>query len=335
MRKTIVIVLVVFLALSSVSAFAAEYKDKATVKKVQQALNDAGYDCGKPDGAAGKKTKAAITNYQTDKGLTVSGVIDDELLDALGINEEKSVENTGESEAASIDDSGVNLLDSMGNRVTGDFDEPALTHPEERYDILLDKADGPEDVLYIMLDGANDETKDIEENGALYISEHQMVDDNGNAALMVDMTIQNTPYGKAIIMKTQFLWMKYYVYCIGHYGFSYDGTTVESNNDVFSDEAFSDYCESYHFPYGSLKKLRGMRQDENGYTYFFIKSDDSLSFEFVVGAGLRIVQLRVYEEDENGVLKLSQYADYDVGPAWEIPQVVLDEMGKVLEPVKK
>ena len=87
MKKLICLVLAVLLTLSAVSVFAEGYTDKDTVKKVQQALNDAGYDCGTPDGAAGKKTKAAITSYQTDKGLTVTGVIDDELLLALGLTE--------------------------------------------------------------------------------------------------------------------------------------------------------------------------------------------------------------------------------------------------------
>ena len=41
-------------------------------ERLQEKLNAAGYNCGTPDGAAGKKTKAAITSYQTDKGLTVT-----------------------------------------------------------------------------------------------------------------------------------------------------------------------------------------------------------------------------------------------------------------------
>ena len=92
MKKLICLVLAVLLTLSAVSVFAEGYTDKDTVKKVQQALNDAGYDCGTPDGAAGKKTKAAITSYQTDKGLTVTGVIDDELLLALGLTEAETDE---------------------------------------------------------------------------------------------------------------------------------------------------------------------------------------------------------------------------------------------------
>ena len=107
MKKLICLALAVMLALSAVSAFAAEYTDKDTVKKVQQALNDAGYDCGTPDGAAGKKTKAAITSFQTDKGLTITGVIDDELLVALGLAEteaDKTAEDTpAEAETAGVE----------------------------------------------------------------------------------------------------------------------------------------------------------------------------------------------------------------------------------------
>ena len=70
-------------------AFAAEYKDKATVKKVQQALNDCGYDCGTPDGSSGKKTRKAIENFQKDKGLEVTGTVTDALWEALGFYEAK------------------------------------------------------------------------------------------------------------------------------------------------------------------------------------------------------------------------------------------------------
>ena len=85
MKKTIALILAALLALSMVSALAAEYTDKETVKKVQQALNDMGFDCGTPDGAAGKKTRAAITDYQSVNGMEPTGTIDDALLSALGL----------------------------------------------------------------------------------------------------------------------------------------------------------------------------------------------------------------------------------------------------------
>ena len=62
-----------------------EYKDATTIRIVQQALNDAGYNCGNPDGVAGGKTTEAVTKYQTDKGLTVNGLVTDELLQALNV----------------------------------------------------------------------------------------------------------------------------------------------------------------------------------------------------------------------------------------------------------
>ena len=62
-----------------------EYNDKSIVMEVQSALNEAGYDCGKPDGIAGKGTAAAVTQYQTDKGLNVTGTITYELLISLGV----------------------------------------------------------------------------------------------------------------------------------------------------------------------------------------------------------------------------------------------------------
>ena len=62
-----------------------EYTDKATVKSVQVALNDAGFPCGTPDGAAGKKTKAALSDYQAANGLTVTGTITHETLVSMGL----------------------------------------------------------------------------------------------------------------------------------------------------------------------------------------------------------------------------------------------------------
>ena len=61
------------------------YSDKETIQKVQAALNEKGYDCGTPDGEAGPKTQEAIQKYKTDNGLEASPVIDDILLESLGI----------------------------------------------------------------------------------------------------------------------------------------------------------------------------------------------------------------------------------------------------------
>ena len=66
---------------------APETFDKAAVRAVQAALNAAGYDCGQPDGLAGKKTAAAVSAYQRDHGMPETGEITRALLEALGVSE--------------------------------------------------------------------------------------------------------------------------------------------------------------------------------------------------------------------------------------------------------
>lgn len=56
-----------------------------TIKQVQQALNDKGYDCGVADGIMGEKTKNAVEQFQKDNGLTIDGIIGKQVKDALGI----------------------------------------------------------------------------------------------------------------------------------------------------------------------------------------------------------------------------------------------------------
>lgn len=57
----------------------------ADIKKIQEKLNELGYDCGKADGIAGKKTTAAIKKFQKDQGLTVDGIAGSKTKKALGI----------------------------------------------------------------------------------------------------------------------------------------------------------------------------------------------------------------------------------------------------------
>ena len=63
------------------------------VKKLQQALIDAGYDVGEADGIFGTKTKNAVMEFQKDKGLKVDGIAGTETLSALNIKTQNT--NTG------------------------------------------------------------------------------------------------------------------------------------------------------------------------------------------------------------------------------------------------
>lgn len=60
-----------------------DYSAPPIVKMVQTGLNDAGYNCGTPDGDAGLNTVTAIKNFQQDHGLDPSGIIDSALINAL------------------------------------------------------------------------------------------------------------------------------------------------------------------------------------------------------------------------------------------------------------
>lgn len=55
------------------------------VKRLQTALNAAGFNCGKPDGAFGPGTQAAVKAFQTAKHLGVDGVAGAQTMGALGL----------------------------------------------------------------------------------------------------------------------------------------------------------------------------------------------------------------------------------------------------------
>lgn len=137
MKKYIALILAALLALSTLTAaFAATYTDKETVKKVQQALNDAGYNCGTPDGVAGKKTAAAITQYQTDKGLEASGEIDDALLESMGIAVEKPEAPTEATEQPPEQTDSVSSENAEANQ-SADLNDPQVLAMYYNYAFLL------------------------------------------------------------------------------------------------------------------------------------------------------------------------------------------------------
>ena len=67
------------------SAFGEAYSDMDTVLAVQEALNAAGYSCGRADGLIGSRTTKAISAYQRDQGLAETGTITDEVLASIDV----------------------------------------------------------------------------------------------------------------------------------------------------------------------------------------------------------------------------------------------------------
>lgn len=60
-----------------------EIIDKETIKEVQELLNAKGYQCGTPDGIAGKNTCNAVIQYKEDNNMEATSTIDQEFVDSL------------------------------------------------------------------------------------------------------------------------------------------------------------------------------------------------------------------------------------------------------------
>lgn len=64
--------------------FKLEY-NRDEIKKMQQKLNELGFDCGEPDGIISTKMEQAIRYFQQSKGLEPDGRIGSETKEALGL----------------------------------------------------------------------------------------------------------------------------------------------------------------------------------------------------------------------------------------------------------
>ncbi len=94
MRRIFALIIVV--ALVSITVCAATLSLGARgedVKKLQEALNKAGYSVGEADGIFGTKTKTALMEFQKANGLKVDGIAGAETLSKLKINTPNN--NTG------------------------------------------------------------------------------------------------------------------------------------------------------------------------------------------------------------------------------------------------
>ena len=122
-----------------------QYTDSATVQIVQQALNEAGFDCGNPDGKAGAKTQEALKAYQQSKGINVNGVITDELLEAMGVADQVS-------EAAKLEASKAEYSsDYSYNTIARDAENYKDTKVKFRGKVLQEGSFGIDGMNYIRL----------------------------------------------------------------------------------------------------------------------------------------------------------------------------------------
>jgi uncharacterized protein YcfJ len=59
--------------------------DRETIREVQTALNERGYDVGTPDGALGSRTRSALRRFQRENNLPITGRVDRNTAEALGV----------------------------------------------------------------------------------------------------------------------------------------------------------------------------------------------------------------------------------------------------------
>lgn len=86
MRK-ILVSSILALSLAAIPVMAQSH---STIREVQQALKDKGFDPGSVDGINGHATRAAIKQFQAKNNLTADGRLGPKTLDALGVKQAKS-----------------------------------------------------------------------------------------------------------------------------------------------------------------------------------------------------------------------------------------------------
>jgi photosystem II stability/assembly factor-like uncharacterized protein len=93
---------------------AAPKPSSDVVRHAQEALERAGYEIGSPDGQLGPRTVAAISRFQTDRYLAVSGQLDEATLAALLVNINATFTG-GSGHVAGLSDP-INALVSFSDR---------------------------------------------------------------------------------------------------------------------------------------------------------------------------------------------------------------------------
>lgn len=63
-------------------------KETTEIRQVQEALKKKGEDPGAIDGIMGKKTRSAIRAFQKTNGIKVTGTLDDQTAEKLGVQKE-------------------------------------------------------------------------------------------------------------------------------------------------------------------------------------------------------------------------------------------------------
>ncbi len=214
-----------------------------------------------------------------------------------------------------------------GTALAENWDAPALKNPKERYEIYFEETDGSENQLFGLLDAMNDEAETVAKHGCLKVIISN-VDAQGEKQSSIYTYVQDSEFGHMIVYSYTPSTAFGATYAVGPRNYPVMFGVLGDPFENGAQEDFDWYWGSYHFPFGRLELMHGVRQDENGYSYFLIKSDDRMTFEFVAGEDLEIVEIRAYEPDQDGTLALTTLVNFEDCAAVEVPENVRAAMEK-------
>jgi len=93
--------------------------DSSTVRNVQQALQNKGYDVGAIDGMMGPRTQSALREFQQQQGLSSSGRIDAQTMSALDVQASATGRGTMGSTGGTMGSPGGTMGDRSGAGTSG------------------------------------------------------------------------------------------------------------------------------------------------------------------------------------------------------------------------
>ena len=103
-------------------ASSTQAQNSQTVRDVQQALKQKGFEVGAVDGQMGPETQSALREFQQSQGLPQSGNLDQQTLTALGVNAQGASSQSTSSQGHGAKASGTSSIRSGASASSGSHD---------------------------------------------------------------------------------------------------------------------------------------------------------------------------------------------------------------------
>jgi len=214
-----------------------------------------------------------------------------------------------------------------GSAAEGELAEVDPVTGEVTYPYWMEKTDGSETMLFMLIDFMNDEAKLVQEHGSLTIR-MDYVEPDGTAYATVYETLFDTEFGKGIL-----------VYMDGYaersYAFAYrsavlNGDEVTVGGPQFAPDEFEDVWSGQCYPVAFEEVLHATAPAADGFTYMRTSGtygeEGPGELEYRLGNDMRLHWVKLYEVDEAGEPTLSIVISYSVGDPVEFPDSVVQAL---------